>query len=77
MKQPSRRRAPARSRKQTGITPAKIRAAINDIYDSRQMDWSIELCGEEEEIDWSYLLGLHLQMCELEHLQRTLEEIAG
>jgi hypothetical protein len=76
MKQP-RRRAPARSSKRRRITPAKIRAAIGDIYDSRQMDWSIELCGEEEEIDWSYLLGLHLQMCELEHLQRTLEEVAG
>jgi hypothetical protein len=76
MKQ-SRRRAPARSSKQQRITPAKIRAAINEAYDSRQMEWSIELFGEDEEIDWSYLLGLHLQMCELEHLQRTLEEMAG
>jgi hypothetical protein len=76
MKQP-RRRAPARSSKQRRITPAKIRAAINDVYDSRQMEWSVELYGEDEEIDWSYLLGLHLQMCELEHLQRTLEEMAG
>ena len=77
MKQPSRRRAPARSRKQQEITPEKIRAAIDNVYDSRQVEWSVELFGEEEEIDWSYLLGLHLQMCELEHLQRTLEEIAG
>jgi hypothetical protein len=76
MKQ-SRRRAPARSSKQRRITPAKIRAAINDVYDSRQAEWSVELYGEDEEIDWSYLLGLHLQMCELEHLQRTLEEMAG
>jgi hypothetical protein len=76
MKQ-SRRRAPARSSKQQRITPAKIRAAINEVYDSRQMEWSVEIFGEDEEIDWSYLLGLHLQMCELEHLQRTLEEMAG
>jgi hypothetical protein len=76
MKQP-RRRAPARSSKQQRITPAKVRAAINDVYDSRQMEWSVELYGEDEEIDWSYLLGLHLQMCELEHLQRTLKEVAG
>jgi hypothetical protein len=76
MKQ-SRRRAPARSSKQQRITPAKIRAAINEVYDSRQMEWSVEIFGEDEEIDWSYLLGLHLQMCELEHLQRTFEEMAG
>jgi hypothetical protein len=76
MKQ-SRRRAPARSSKQQRITPAKIRAAINEVYDSRQMEWSVEIFGEDEEIDWSYLLGLHLQMCELEHLQRTLKEVAG
>lgn len=76
MKQ-SRRRAPARSSKQQRITPAKIRAAINEVYDSRQMEWSVEIFGEDEEIDWAYLLGLHLQMCELEHLQRTLEEVAG
>jgi hypothetical protein len=76
MKQ-SRRRAPARSSRQQRITPAKIRAAINEVYDSRQMEWSVEIFGEDEEIDWSYLLGLHLQMCELEHLQRTLEEMAG
>jgi hypothetical protein len=77
MKQPSRRRAPARSRKPSRITPEKIRASLSDIYDSRQVEWSVQLCGEEDEIDWSYLLGLHLQMCELEHLQRTLTEIAG
>jgi len=75
MKQPSRRRAPARSPK-SRITPEKIRAALSDIYDSRQVEWSVELFGEEEEIDWSYLLGLHLQMCELEHLQKTLVEIS-
>jgi hypothetical protein len=77
MKQPSRRRAPARSRKPSRITPEKIRASLSYAYDARQSAWSVELCGEEEEIDWSYLLALHLQMCELEHLQRTLTEIAG
>lgn len=76
MKQPSRRRAPARSRKQAEITPEKIRRSLSYAYDARQSAWSVELCGEEEEIDWSYLLALHLQMCELEHLQRTLEEIS-
>ena len=75
MKQPSRRRAPARSRKQAEITPEKIRRSFSYAYDARQSAWSVEL-SEEEEIDWSYLLALHLQMCELEHLQRTLEEIS-
>jgi hypothetical protein len=77
MKQPSRRRAPARSRKPSRITPEKIRASLSYAYDARQSAWSVQLCGEEEEIDWSYLLALHLQMCELEHLQKTLTEIAG
>ena len=75
MKQPSRRRAPARSPK-SRVTPEKIRASLSYAYDVRQSAWSVELRGEEEEIDWSYLLALHLQMCELEHLQRTLEEIS-
>jgi hypothetical protein len=73
MKQP-RRRVPARSRKKSEITPEKIRTYLGYAYDARQSAWSVEL-NEEEEVDWSYLLALHLQMCELEHLQRTLREI--
>jgi hypothetical protein len=45
------------------------------MYDARHVEWSLELFDSGKEIDWEYLLGLHLQMCELEHLRERIEEL--
>jgi hypothetical protein len=74
MKQPSRRPSPPRSKRKKLVTPAQIRTYIKDMYDARQGEWASSLLYDD--IDWSYLLGLHLQLRELEHLQRRLEDQA-
>jgi hypothetical protein len=73
-KQSSRRPPPSRSKRKKLVTPEQIRTYIKDMYDARQGEWSSSLLHRK--IDWSYLLGLHLQMMELEHLQSKIEEQA-
>ena len=74
MSKPARRR-PATFGRKRKITPEQIRFYIEDMYQARQSEWHIELFDSGKEIDWSYLLGLHLQLCELEHLRERMEEI--
>ena len=72
MKRQSRRPPPSRSKRKKLVTPEQIRTYIEDMYAARQGEWSSSL--RLKNIDWAYLLGLHLQMRELEHLQRRFEE---
>jgi hypothetical protein len=74
MSKPARRRSATIGRKRK-ITPEQIRFYIEDMYHARQSEWLVELFEPGDEIDWSYLLGLHLQLCELEHLRERMEEI--
>jgi hypothetical protein len=74
MSKPARRRTTTKTRKKK-ITPEEIRAFIEKMYDARTVEWSLELFDSGAEIDWEYLLGLHLQMCELEHLRERIEEL--
>lgn len=60
--------------RQEEVTPHKIWAYINDLYRCRQLEWDVELRGEGSP-DWERLLGLHLQMRELEHLTAGIEEL--
>lgn len=57
------------------VTPQEIRSYIEEQCDLRQTEWSIELFDKCNDIDWARLLGLHLQLVELEHLRERLEEL--
>lgn len=66
----------ARRRAERRVEPDPV-----DIYDfvaklagARHNEWSRVLMDEESP-DWEYLLGLHLQLCELDHLLYRLEDI--
>lgn len=56
-------------------TPEQIRAYIEDQYELRQTEWCVQLFDHCDGIDWAVLLGLHLQMVELEHLRERLEDL--
>jgi hypothetical protein len=53
----------------------EIRSYIEEAYDVRQTEWGLELFDKCNEIDWNYLLGLHLEMVELEYLLNRTEDL--
>jgi hypothetical protein len=55
-------------------SPDQIRAQLKQDYIARQTEWTLSL--EASRVDWAYLLGLHLQMIEIEHLSQSLEEFS-
>jgi hypothetical protein len=61
-----------KTRKQA--TPEQIRSYIEECYQLRQAEWHIQLL-EDERPNWSEMLGLHLQLAELERLQAGVEEL--
>ncbi len=69
-----RRRSTGKSSRRRPASPQQIRAQLTDDYLARQIEWSLGL--DAERIDWTYLLGLHLQMTEIEHLTESLEEFS-
>ncbi len=50
----------------------RIRAALDVSISHRQLTWLVELQAADP--DWARLLGLHLQLCELENLTGALKE---
>jgi hypothetical protein len=74
--QPRRPQCPSPKAKKTRkqVTPDQIRAYIEESYQLRQAEWHLQLL-EDERPDWSSLLGLHLQMTELEQLQASIVEL--
>ena len=65
MGSPSRRRP-------SWPAPSQIRAALKQAYDDRQQRWVRELARDP--VDWTCLLGLHLQITELETMVKTMME---
>ena len=55
-------------------TPEQLRSYVYEMYALRQAEWQLQLL-EDERPDWSSLLGLHLQLSELERLQTAVEEL--
>jgi hypothetical protein len=53
-------------------TPAQIRRYLECVADEHQQAWHHELMGEAPQ--WVYLIGLHLRMIELEHMDVAAEE---
>jgi hypothetical protein len=74
--QPRRCHSPNTKATKTGkqVSPEEIRAYIEDSLRLRQAEWHLQLL-EDEQPDWSMLLGLHLQMSELERLEAGVEEL--
>jgi hypothetical protein len=72
MKQPRRRSSSQREKQPP--TPQEFWAYAREIYDDRQADWQLQLLGVPPP-DWARLLGLHLQMSELERLMAGLKEL--
>jgi hypothetical protein len=68
----SQRRPIGRRKK---VTPDEIRAYIEEAYQARQTEWCIELIDRCNDVDWAALLGLHLQLVELEHLRERMEDL--
>jgi hypothetical protein len=70
----ARRRRTRGSRKspQTASTN-QIRQTITEMYQARQIEWSLHL--DYDRIDWAALLSLHLQMIELEGLETAIREL--
>jgi hypothetical protein len=48
-------------------SPDQIRRYLDHMADEHQLAWHTELLSAAPE--WVYLLGLHLRLVELEHLQ--------
>jgi hypothetical protein len=54
-------------------TPAQIRRYIECSADEHYFSWQAELISSEPK--WVYLLGLHLRLVELEHLETAAGEL--
>jgi hypothetical protein len=65
-------RKPACTRK-TEPTPDQIRRYIECSTDEHHLSWQAELTSSEPH--WVYLLGLHLRLVELEHLETAAGEL--
>ena len=66
------------SRKQAAVkkdepTPDQIRNYIQCMSDEHQRAWQTELMTSAPY--WVYLLGLHLRMVELDHMEAAVEEL--
>ncbi len=62
----------ARRRRRQATREHEIRAALEVAILQRQLNWLAEL--QAADLDWARLLGLHLQLAELEHLDEALKE---
>ena len=64
--------------RRTRIRPATLdfRRQIERDYGDRQAAFRWQLIEQETPPDWTFLLGVHLQMCELEALMAGLEELS-
>jgi hypothetical protein len=56
-----------------GPTPDQIRQHIQCMADEHQFAWQAELMTSSPH--WVYLLGLHLRMVELDHLEDAVEQL--
>jgi len=65
-------RKPCRTRK-NDPSPDQIRHYMECMADEHQLAWHTELLSSAPH--WVYLLGLHLRMCELEHLEPAAGEL--
>ena len=54
--------------------PIDLHDFIGRSVAAREREWANVLIDEEGP-DWEYLLALHLQLCELEHLLYRLKEM--
>jgi hypothetical protein len=60
-------------RKKTAApTPEEIRSRVEKLVDAYQMEWQYLVSGDET--DWSRAICLHLQLCELEHMEAAMQE---
>ncbi len=51
----------------------EIQIYIEQLCDHHQQEWHKRLIAPAP--DWTYLLGLHLRIVELEHMQPAVEEL--
>jgi hypothetical protein len=65
-------RKQCRTRK-TEPTPDLIRRYIQCSADEHHLSWQAELTGSAPH--WTYMLGLHLRLIELEHLEAAAGEL--
>jgi len=61
-----------KSRRRRRPPASQIRAALRTAYKRRQHAWAALLASDQ--LDWTALLSLHLQMVELETMLEKLEE---
>ncbi len=54
-------------------SPDSLRAYIEEVLLAHQLEWARHLAGAE--VDWTIMLGLHLRLVELEHLEEHLEDL--
>lgn len=54
-------------------TPDQIQAYIQAMNEQHQLEWRAELKSSAPH--WEYLLGLHLRLVELEHLESGSAEL--
>ncbi len=55
------------------VSPDSLRADIEEVLLAHQLEWARRLAAER--IDWTIMLGLHLRLVELEHLEEHLEDL--
>lgn len=68
------KRRPAQSNSQTKpVTLDQMQLYIQRSYDHHQQEWHTELL--EPAPEWIYLLGVHLRLVELEHLEPAVQEL--
>jgi hypothetical protein len=66
-------RKPSVRTRKTEPTPDQIRQYIRCSVDEHHLSWQAELTSSEPH--WAYLLGLHLRLVELEHLETAAGEL--
>jgi hypothetical protein len=70
MKKTSRKQCRTRKNEPT---PEQISQYVHCLTDEHQLAWQAELTSTAPH--WVYLIGLHLRMCELEHLESAAGEL--
>jgi hypothetical protein len=74
-KAPRRSPRPRKSKAVEQLSPEqRLRAQIQGAYLDRQLQWQWQLKGTSP--DWDLLLGIHLQMSELERMFAGLEQMS-
>ena len=60
-------------RRKAPVTLEETQARIDHAIDQFQEAWLVEVLSEAP--SWGIALGVHLRLCELEHLEQACEEL--